>query len=189
MSITAAVAAATAIATAAAQLYNGHKQRKADKKALQKQNEYNSPASQMNRLQQAGLNPNLVYGGGNVTGNQSGLLKQDYSRDADAFQNALTSYMAIDNHDKDMQMKGEEILDMKHKNELFNATFEYQKAKSQMESRVLQAQERIADYQSKMLAHDWNIVKDNPAKLTSELNRGKGFSVNAGGLGGFGFHW
>lgn len=180
---------AIALATAAASIYNADKQRKADKKALQQQNEYNSPASQMRRLQAAGLNPNLVYGGGNVTGNQSGLLKQDYSRDADAMQNALTTFMAIDNHDKDMQMKGEEILEMQHKNDLFNATFEYQKAKSQMENRVLQAQERIADYQSKMLAHDWNIVKDNPAKLTSELNRGKGFSVNAMGLGGFGFHW
>lgn len=28
------------------------------------QNEYNSPASQMERLKQAGLNPNLVYGTG-----------------------------------------------------------------------------------------------------------------------------
>lgn len=36
------------------------------------QNEYNSPAAQMQRLQQAGLNPNLVYGGGSVTGNTAG---------------------------------------------------------------------------------------------------------------------
>lgn len=36
------------------------------------QNEYNSPFAQMQRLQQAGLNPNMVYGSGNVAGNQSG---------------------------------------------------------------------------------------------------------------------
>lgn len=35
------------------------------------QNEYNSPLAQMQRLQEAGLNPNLVYGNG-VTGNSSG---------------------------------------------------------------------------------------------------------------------
>lgn len=35
-------------------------------------NAYNDPAAQMERLQKAGLNPNLVYGGGNVTGNASG---------------------------------------------------------------------------------------------------------------------
>lgn len=34
-----------------------------------RQNVYNSPAEQMKRLQQAGLNPNLVYGSGNVGGN------------------------------------------------------------------------------------------------------------------------
>lgn len=32
------------------------------------QNEYNSPSQQMARLRSAGLNPNLVYGGGNVSG-------------------------------------------------------------------------------------------------------------------------
>lgn len=33
------------------------------------QNQYNDPSAQMQRLAKAGLNPNLVYGGGNVTGN------------------------------------------------------------------------------------------------------------------------
>lgn len=32
------------------------------------ENEYNSPVNQMARLRAAGLNPNLVYGGGNVSG-------------------------------------------------------------------------------------------------------------------------
>lgn len=35
------------------------------------QNEYNSPVQQMARLKEAGLNPMLVYGGGNVSGNSS----------------------------------------------------------------------------------------------------------------------
>lgn len=34
-------------------------------------NAYNDPSAQMKRLLNAGLNPNLVYGGGNVTGNTS----------------------------------------------------------------------------------------------------------------------
>jgi len=34
-----------------------------------RQNEYNSPTNQMQRLQTAGLNPDLVYGSGNVSGN------------------------------------------------------------------------------------------------------------------------
>lgn len=37
-----------------------------------KQNEYNNPANQMQRLIAAGLNPNLVYGSGSITGNTVG---------------------------------------------------------------------------------------------------------------------
>lgn len=36
------------------------------------QADYNSPVNQMARLRQAGLNSNLVYGGGNATGNLTG---------------------------------------------------------------------------------------------------------------------
>lgn len=35
-------------------------------------NQYNDPKAQMERLKAAGLNPNLVYGSGNVTGNTTG---------------------------------------------------------------------------------------------------------------------
>lgn len=38
------------------------------------QNEYNNPSAQMARLQAAGLNPMLVYSGGNVTGNSSSSI-------------------------------------------------------------------------------------------------------------------
>lgn len=37
------------------------------------QNQYNSPTAQMDRLRAAKLNPNLIYGSGNVTGNISSV--------------------------------------------------------------------------------------------------------------------
>lgn len=40
------------------------------------ENEYNSPKQQMERLKEAGLNPNLVYGSGSVTGNTVGSPPQ-----------------------------------------------------------------------------------------------------------------
>lgn len=40
-----------------------------DRKMWDLMNKYNSPEAQMNRLEKAGLNPNLVYGSGNVVGN------------------------------------------------------------------------------------------------------------------------
>lgn len=39
-----------------------------------KQNEYNTPELQMERIAKAGLNPNMVYGTGTVTGNTSGQM-------------------------------------------------------------------------------------------------------------------
>ena len=44
-----------------------------DLKMWNLQNQYNDPTNQMQRLKNAGLNPNLVYGSGNVTGNISSV--------------------------------------------------------------------------------------------------------------------
>jgi len=60
----------------------------ANERYLDKQNEYNTPANQMARYKQAGLNPNLIYGQGNP-GNQSQPLsypeigRTDYQRGMD----------------------------------------------------------------------------------------------------------
>lgn len=43
-------------------------------------NAYNSPTQQMQRLKEAGLNPNLVYGSGSVVGNTSGAVKAEQPR-------------------------------------------------------------------------------------------------------------
>lgn len=40
-----------------------------EQKMWEQSNEYNSPLNQMQRLKDAGLNPNLVYGSGSVAGN------------------------------------------------------------------------------------------------------------------------
>lgn len=41
----------------------------------QMQNEYNTPANQMKRLQEAGLNPNLIYGNGSTSTGNAGNLQ------------------------------------------------------------------------------------------------------------------
>lgn len=53
-----------------------------NEKYLAQQNEYNSPANQMLRFQQAGLNPNLVYGQGSP-GNQNQSLSYPTQRSVD----------------------------------------------------------------------------------------------------------
>jgi len=45
-----------------------------DLQMWERQNEYNNPSSQMERLKQAGLNPNMAYGSGSVAGNTGSQL-------------------------------------------------------------------------------------------------------------------
>lgn len=65
------------------------------------QNEYNSPVMQMERLRKAGLNPHLVYGNGNVTGNLTGDMpkynatEKNYDFAQNGLPNALASYQQI----------------------------------------------------------------------------------------------
>lgn len=58
-------------------MFNRSQDWRYDKKAMKYQNEYNSPVNQMERLRQAGLNPNLVYGTGStgITGNMSSVSR------------------------------------------------------------------------------------------------------------------
>lgn len=72
------------------------------------QNDYNSPAAQMKRFQEAGLNPNLIYGQGN-NGNSGPVSTPDYhqvSRRAPEFGNAISGAgMAFINSLYDLDIK------------------------------------------------------------------------------------
>ena len=75
-----------------------------------RQNEYNTPSAQMARLREAGLNPNLVYGSGSVTGNTSGQtpkyqsVKTDFSK-----RQALLPALAMLGQFQNFQMKQAQI--------------------------------------------------------------------------------
>lgn len=58
-----------------------------------RQNQYNTPSGQMDRIRAAGLNPNLIYGSGQVTGNTSGNIPKYNTPRADY-------------HDKPIQIGG-----------------------------------------------------------------------------------
>lgn len=65
----------------ASQDYENYEAKAAAKRANEEQiafwnmqNAYNSPVEQMKRLEEAGLNPMLVYGGGNVSGNSASAI-------------------------------------------------------------------------------------------------------------------
>lgn len=51
-----------------------------NQKGIDLQNQFNSPLAQMNRLREANLNPNLVYGSGSVVGNTSDAANASQSK-------------------------------------------------------------------------------------------------------------
>lgn len=64
--ITAGIQAGAGIIDNFANLFSAKKARQWQEKMMDKQNAYNSPIQQMERLKAAGLNPHLVYGSGNA---------------------------------------------------------------------------------------------------------------------------
>lgn len=77
------------------------------------QNEYNSPAAQMERLRAAGLNPNLVYGHGSI--GESGAIRgssptsMNFKTPDLDFQNGIGSYL-------DAQLKTQQLDNLKAQN-------------------------------------------------------------------------
>lgn len=84
-------------------------------------NEYNSPAEQMKRLQAAGLNPNMVYGSGSVVGNTSGSIPQFKSPSQYPVANVLEKIgpaLNMISAFQDFQLKREQINNIQAQNEL-----------------------------------------------------------------------
>lgn len=69
---------------------------RANRRAIDRQNAYNDPRMQMARLQSAGLNPHLVYGGGvqGATGMQSSTQSVDKFEPPVDFMSQLQSHVA-----------------------------------------------------------------------------------------------
>lgn len=90
-------------------------QYKLQQQAIDRMNLYNSPVRQMERLREAGLSPNLVYGNG-VDGNQSSAASPSIanrnSQVGNPFQDAFTAYM---------QEKTLEMEQIKNRNEAFES--------------------------------------------------------------------
>lgn len=75
------IGAASSLAGAISTGRQNKKSRQFQEKMFDKTNKYNAPISQMERLQQAGLNPNLVYGGssGQTAGTATQPAKPDFN--------------------------------------------------------------------------------------------------------------
>lgn len=130
-------------------LWDDHSSRKAAKQQYNYQmdmwnanNVYNSPLQQMERLREAGLNPNLVYGNGSAThtATMASAPSVGYKAMSHPLQNALLSYQV-----ENMRAQNDNL---KAQNELLKSQAESVRAgipKTKAEARVASRRAYIAD--------------------------------------------
>jgi len=150
------------------------KQKEDSKEFWRMQNEYNSPQQQMNRLRQAGLNPNLVYGKGAETtaGAISTPKAMNYQGEAPQFnfdaQGAFQGYQQtqLRQEQTDNIAKQNEYLDLKKDMEAMKITGQgIQNSKDQITKNLA-----MDTYQSQV--QNWSLKNQlmEQSKLTRELD-------------------
>lgn len=82
-------------------------------------NAYNSPTAQMQRLKEAGLNPNLVYGSGNVVGNAAGSVNAPSTRGSQKINNPISALLTA----QQLKVNDENILNLQAEREVRASTF------------------------------------------------------------------
>lgn len=97
------------------------------------QNQYNKPQNQMSRLKDAGLNPNLVYGTGTVTGNTSGQMPK-YSSPTTQFKNVpIAEPQAMLGQYNQLQQTNAQVNQLKALTELTNKKADTETFKTMLE--------------------------------------------------------
>lgn len=111
---------------------------KQDIEMWQMQNEYNNPSNQMERLRQAGLNPNMVYGSGKAAGNTSSQLpaysqvkaRYDYDPVIKELPNMLSMY-------QDYRLKQGQIDNLAEQRRILESESEIRSAEADFRSSIL----------------------------------------------------
>lgn len=144
-------------------------------------NQYNSPEQQMSRLQEAGLNPNLVYGTGAV-GNSSGQPPQfeaprpDYSGQRSTsgdFLQALSTYL-------DYQQKQAQIDNLQETNKMLQeqtAGVEIENARKEFDLGFVK-DTRESDYMTRFFTGRRSAEEYNTSIYNSEIKRVESQVVN-----------
>ena len=150
-------------------------QRQWDLDMWNRQNEYNNPKNQMLRLKAAGLNPNLVYGSGSVSGNVTGSSpKASVSRvenvmagfrPMDYLMSALGAYQSLRKNeaDVDLTIANKELAERKAQTETVNSLLKA--------TLVDLNKERIPFTRSQKLLSDVNIELGGKKIALADVNR------------------
>ena len=137
------------------------KQFQYQKELINMQNEYNSPANQMKRLKEAGLNPNLVYSSGNVVGNQSSTGSAPSVPSVDltgGISAGLAAYQQVENHDLDMQLKEQAILKSRAEATLMETQAEMERSRLSLDKSINEARSRMVGLQANVMKHNYDVA-------------------------------
>lgn len=159
-------------------LYDVNKQQnEANKKAIDRANaydmytwdlanQYNDPKAQMQRLAAAGLNPNLVYGSGNVAGNTSGV----------AGSNGVASQTAFNAIEKGLPL-AQGLANLRNTNSQ-NQLLQYQMGQTEAQTAEIQAQTSMMPYRQAYTEAQTEVMKWN-------LQYAKDHGLPVGSMPGF----
>lgn len=127
------------------------------KQMIREQNEYNSPKYQMERYQEAGLNPNLIYGdGSSMSGNQSTIARYEApTMQAPSLGNAMSSAaqiaMQYSMMKKDLALKDVELSNKYVENSLMNQEFLKRQRDNNLQSLLLGVPDPFNGYSEEQL--------------------------------------
>lgn len=93
-----------------------------DLEMWERANAYNSPQSQMARLREAGLNPNMVYGSGSVVGNTTSQLPHYNAPNVEYDYRSPVDLGSMISLYQNMQLRGAQIENVKASTRLTNAS-------------------------------------------------------------------
>lgn len=139
-----------------------------------RQNEYNSPQAQMERYRKAGLNPNLIYGGGNTSaGNavqvqQANMQRPEFQAPQIDATGVLTSYY-------DTQLKKANLDLIKTQTEVSRETIALRAAETRAKMTSTERAQFDLTYQKQLTPYSLQAaelnVKQGQAKLMNQLTQ------------------
>lgn len=142
---------------------------RANRKAVEEQNEYNTPVNQMQRLSEAGLNSNLMYQQGN-TGNQSSPREvTDFDRAASALTSIgplLLQEKQLANDTSRLQLQQQQFEETKRRNaeqfNLWRSNARYNDFRSKFQDLQNNFFDKTQSYQARLLEQRWaNLALKN----------------------------
>ena len=144
------------------------------------QNQYNSPSAQMDRLRAAKLNPNLIYGSGNVTGNISSVppkgREYNYESPIRALVNNAPDLISMLSQYQGMRVSEAQadLTDQKRQTEYYNT--EAAKADAEMKTidSIVKANLNVKEgkgLQPNSYLYDQALLKIESLRLLNELKR------------------